>query len=219
MPPHRIGIMGGTFDPIHFGHLRAAEQARLCFDLDKVVFVTSARPPHKAAGFTSQRLAQAGKPGGPIAHAEARHEMVALAVASNPHFEASRIELDRPGPSYTVDTIAALRETLPADTQPFFITGADAVLEILTWKDPHHLVQQCELIAVARPGYDLSKLQSSLDGELLKHVHPLEVEGVDISSTEVRRRVRQGLPINHLTPTSVADYILGRGLYRPDPCR
>jgi nicotinate-nucleotide adenylyltransferase len=223
-PARRIGIMGGTFDPIHWGHLRAAEQSRLCFDLGKVVFVTSARPPHKAAGFTSQRLAQAagpaarqaGKPGGPIADAEARHEMVLLAIASNPHFEASRIELDRPGPSYAVNTVSALREHLPADTQLFFITGADAILEILTWKEPHRLVDQCELIAVARPGYDLSKLRSSLDAALLKHVHTLEVEGVDVSSTEVRRRIRQGLPIDHLTPPEVADYILRRGLYRAD---
>jgi nicotinate-nucleotide adenylyltransferase len=238
-PSHRIGIMGGTFDPIHLGHLRAAEQSRLCFGLDRVVFVTSARPPHKAAAFpgragTSQRLAratepsalrspmaiaatdQAGRPGGPIADAEARHAMVVLAIASNPCFEASRIELDRPGPSYAVDTVSALREHLSADTQLFFITGADAVLEILTWKEPHRLVEQCELIAVARPGYDLSKLRSSLDAALLKHVHTLEVEGVDISSTEVRRRIQQGLPIDHLTPPEVADYILRRGLYRPD---
>jgi nicotinate-nucleotide adenylyltransferase len=152
-----------------------------------------------------------------VADAEARHEMVALAVASNPHFEASRIELDRPGPSYAVDTISALRENLPADTQLFFITGADAVLEILTWKDPRRLVEQCELIAVARPGYDLSKLQRALDSELLKHVHPLEVEGVDVSSTEVRRRVWEGLPINHLTPPGVVDYIVRRGLYRRIP--
>ncbi len=136
--------MGGTFDPIHYGHLIAAEEARYRFQLARVVFVPCGQPPHK-------------KPYA-VTPAEHRYAMTLLATASNPHFIVSRIEIDRPGPSYSVDTVRLLRQQLP-DAELFFITGADAVLEILTWKDSDELIGLCRFIAVTRPGYDLRQLE------------------------------------------------------------
>lgn len=201
MTSKRIGVMGGTFDPIHVGHLVAAEEARVQFALECVLFVPCGQPPHKKDYQVTDR--------------QHRYAMTVLATSSNPAFEVSRIEMDRPGPSYTVDTLRELRE---ADSQSslFFITGADGILAVLTWRDPHELVQFCEFIAVTRPGYDLSHLAQALDPQLMEHVHLLPVPGIDISSTEIRRRVAAGLPVKYLTPLEVEAYIVKQGLYRDD---
>jgi len=195
----RLGIMGGTFDPIHYGHLAAAEQARDQFRLDKILFLPNREPPHKK-GYS-------------VTPAERRYDMVLLATASHPQFEASRLELERPGPSYTVDTIDQLRQLCGEGPEFFFITGADAVLEILTWKHPHLLVDRCQLIAATRPGYSLGELERAAGAELARRVHILEVPGVDVSSTMLRDRVRRGLSIRYLTPPEVEAYIRKHGLY------
>lgn len=192
--------MGGTFDPIHYGHLIAAEEARYRFQLARVVFVPCGQPPHK-------------KPYA-VTPAEHRYAMTLLATASNPHFIVSRIEIDRPGPSYSVDTVRLLRQQLP-DAELFFITGADAVLEILTWKDSDELIGLCRFIAVTRPGYDLRQLER-LPAHYLQRIVPLVIPGMDISSTLLRQRVRRGEPIRYLAPDAVCDYIAKHGLYRSE---
>ena len=194
-----VGIMGGTFDPIHFGHLVAAEEARVRFGLGRVVFVANGEPPHKK--------------GYPVTPAERRHEMVVLATASNPHFEASRIEVDRPGPSYAVDTLRALRAELGPGVKLYFITGVDAIAEIATWREPERLGELCEFIAVSRPGSGREALEG-LAGRLVGRVHLLEIPGVAVSSTEVRRRAGAGESLRYLTPPAVARYIARCELYR-----
>jgi nicotinate-nucleotide adenylyltransferase len=138
---------------------------------------------------------------------------VVLATASNPFFEASRIEIDRPGPSYSVDTLRELKETLGPATKLYFITGADAVLELLTWHQPRRLAEFCELVAVMRPGYELQPLEAVLGPELAARVRVLRVPGVEVSSTELRRRAAAGESLRYLTPPSVVSYINGYHLY------
>ncbi len=135
----KVGIMGGTFDPIHYGHLVAGEEARFALDLDKVLFIPSARPPHK-----KERL---------VSPAETRVEMIKLAIATNPYFELSTIDVDRPGPSYSVDTVAALQEQLGPEAEIYFILGEDALADLPTWHEAARFLQLCRLIAVNRPGY------------------------------------------------------------------
>lgn len=195
----RIAIMGGTFDPVHTGHLVIAEEARTRFHLDEVVFVPAAVPPHKVRE--------------DISPAEDRYAMVLLATASNPHFSVSRVELDRPGPSYTADTIREFRARCGPEAELFFLTGADAILEILTWHDPEALIRECRLIAAARPGYDLGQLPRRLPERFLAAIDTLVVPGIDISSSEIRRRVREGAPITYLTPEPVERYLRKRRLY------
>jgi nicotinate-nucleotide adenylyltransferase len=192
--------MGGTFDPVHNGHLAVAQQARERFSLEKVLFIPNREPPHK-------------KPYA-VTPAQMRFEMVLLATAGRPGFEASRIELERPGSSYTIDTLKDLRRQLGNEAELFFITGADAVKEILTWKEPHRIVELCELIAATRPGSDLSDLEQAIGPDLMSHVHALEWPGLNVSSTLIRERAARGLPIDDLTPPAVAAYILDHGLYR-----
>ena len=194
--------MGGTFDPIHYGHLVTAEEARIRFGLSQVIWVPSGQPPHKKEYDVSSP--------------EHRYAMTLLAIVTNPHFEISRIELDRPGPSYAIDTVRALRQEWGEDIEPFFITGADAILEILTWREPRQLVGLCEFIAATRPGFDLAKVEQMLDPELRAHVHPVAVPGVEISSTELRERVRRGLPIKYLTPTAIEMYVSKHRLYQDE---
>jgi len=197
-----LGLMGGTFDPIHSGHLVVAEEVRIGFGLDKVVFIPSARPPHK--------------PGTVVTCPEHRYVMALLATASNPCFAVSRVEIERPGPSYSIDTVRRFREKDPGG-KVFFVTGADAIAEILTWKDPAGLIQMCDFIAVTRPGYDLSSLQSlkeRLGAGLSSRIHVFKATAMDISSTEIRRRVSKGLPVRYLLPDQVLDYIEKVGLYR-----
>ena len=204
---HAVGIMGGTFDPIHYGHLVAAEEARARFGLNSVVFVPNGEPPHKKDY--------------PITSAQRRYEMVRLATASNPHFSVSRVEIDRPGPSYAVDTIEAFHCQLGAETELYFVTGADAILEILTWRAPEQLARTCEFIAVTRPGHDLGPLERAIGPSLRGRVHRLSVPGVAISSTDIRRRAMNRESLRYLTPPSVVRYIATHGLYtgRSMACR
>jgi nicotinate-nucleotide adenylyltransferase len=194
--------MGGTFDPIHSGHLVVAEEVRIGFGLDKVVFIPSARPPHK--------------PGTTVTCPEHRYAMALLATASNPYFAVSRVEIDRPGPSYSVDTVRRFRERDP-DGKVFFVTGADAIAEILTWKDPAGLLEMCDFIAVTRPGYELSSLCSlkeRLGERLCSRIHVFKATAIDISSTGIRKRLAEGHSVRHLVPDQVLEYIEKAGLYR-----
>jgi len=191
--------MGGTFDPIHLGHLVAAEEARLRFGLDRVVFMPNGEPPHK-------RDYQ-------VTSAEHRYAMVALAVAGNPDFEASRLEIERPGPSYTVDTMRFFREQLGPRGRLYFITGADAMLEVLTWHQPEEIARLCEFIAVARPGYDSARLAAALRPEIWRRVRVLDIPGVAVSSSELRARAAAGESLRYLVPPAVAQYIASHHLY------
>lgn len=194
--------MGGTFDPIHYGHLVAAESARFEFQLEKVIFVPAGCPPHK-------REAQISTP-------QHRLAMTSLAIASNPYFEISDLEIKRPGPSYTYDTVRELKARL-APVDIFFITGADAVMQILSWYRVRDLLAECCFIAVTRPGYDMRGLKEMLRRPaawVAERVIPHEVPALAISSSDIRRRVRMGRPIKYLLPESVEDYIRSRGLYK-----
>lgn len=200
----RIGIMGGTFDPIHYGHLVTAEEARHDFQLDQVLFVPSGQPPHK-----TDRS---------ITLSKHRYLMTVLATLTNPHFAVSRVDIDRPGPSYTIDTIELVRQQYGPDEEYFFISGADAILELLTWKEPERLLGLCEFIAATRPGFPLTELAETV-GELGEQygarVHVLTVPALAISSTDVRQRVASGRPIRYLVPETVLYYIEKNRLYRP----
>jgi len=189
----RLGLFGGSFDPLHVGHLLAASESADRLGLDRVEFVTAARPPHKR----------------PVAPAEARHEMVVLATARDPRFFPSRLELDHPGPSFTVDTLRRARRRWP-EAELFFITGADAYRDVGTWKEPEALVELAGMVAVSRPGYDLARL----DPFFRQRVRLLEIPGYEVSSTEVRRRVAEGRSIRYLVPFEVEVYIEKHGLYR-----
>ncbi len=196
----RLGIMGGTFDPIHYGHLLMAEEARQAFALEKVVFVPNGWPAHKKAYLVSSP--------------EERYAMTRLATASNPYFSASRMEIERSGVSYTIDTLREFRALYPKLEQLYFITGADAVLEILTWHEYDQLVRECRFIAVTRPGFVLERLSEITDAEFLNHVSFLPIPGLEISSTDIRQRVRESRSIKYLTPEPVEAYIQQHGLYR-----
>lgn len=187
----RIGVMGGTFDPIHHGHLVAASEVAQSFELDEVIFVPTGRPWQKAA----------------VSDSEHRYLMTVIATASNPRFRVSRVDIDRAGPTYTVDTLRDLRAAKP-DADLFFISGADAVAQILGWKDVEELWDLAHFIAVSRPGHELSL--SGLSGE---HVSLLEVPALAISSTDCRSRVARGFPVWYLVPDGVVQYIAKHGLY------
>lgn len=202
-----VGVMGGTFDPIHYGHLVAAEAVRAKLSLSRVVFVPAGHPPHKR-----DRLVSEGR------H---RYLMTVMATVANPQFDVSRIEVDRPGPSYTVDTVRSFRETLGPDVELWFITGLDAVREILTWREPEAFVRLCRIAAVTRPGYRVEEIEAvrrqvlALAGGHEGHFEVLEVPALAISSSDIRRRVHAGEPIKYLVPESVETYITKIGLYTP----
>jgi nicotinate-nucleotide adenylyltransferase len=198
----RLGIMGGTFDPIHYGHLVTAEGARYSFGLERVIFIPSGRPPHKPGHIVSEPLD--------------RYKMTCLAVASNHYFCASVLEVERPGPSYTIDTVRSVMQLYP-DTVIYFITGADALLEIFTWKDFDVLLSICNFVAATRPGYRLFELMEKLDGlppDMKKNISYMEVPALAISSTDIRQRMRDGRPIKYLLPEPVEDYVKKNDLYR-----
>jgi nicotinate-nucleotide adenylyltransferase len=197
-----IGVLGGTFDPIHSGHLIIAEEARLKLRLARVLFVPTGQPWLKT-----------GRTISPAAH---RVEMVKLVIAAKPHFELSTIEVDRPGPSYSVDTIAILQQHLGAEARLFFLVGWDSLAELPQWKEPDRLIQLCKLVAVTRPGFsrpDLKALESSVPG-VTQRVVWLDIPPVDISATDIRKRVAQGLSIHGLVPEEVESYIKEHKLYR-----
>lgn len=192
--------MGGTFDPIHFGHLVTAEEALVQFNLDRVVFMPTGTPAAKAAG--------------EVTSAEHRYLLTVLATATNPDFEVSRLEVDRTGVTYTVDTLEALRTQHGARTEIFFITGADAVWEILSWKDAARVADLATFIAVTRPGYDLDAARKAHeDAASAFRIEYIEVPALAISSTDLRRRVAEGRPIRYLTPEPVCAYIEKNRLY------
>lgn len=188
----RIGVMGGTFDPIHNGHLVAASEVRMHFELDEVVFVPT--------GFPYQKR--------DVSTAEHRYLMTVIATASNPDFTVSRIDVDREGPTYTIDTLRELRAERP-DAELFFITGADAVAEILDWKDSAELFELAQFVAVSRPGHPLN-----VSGLPEQHVSLLEVPALAISSTDCRSRVSREMPVWYLVPDGVVQYISKYHLYR-----
>lgn len=196
---HRIGILGGTFDPVHIGHLIIAEESRYRLDLEKVVFVPAGTPPHK--------------PDEPVSEKEHRYRMTVLATEDNPAFEVSRVEIEREGPSYTVDTLGELRKLYGLDAELFLIMGADSLLEILTWHRPEEIVKRCRIVAAGRPGYDLTQAEQALSKEFMERVIFLEVPDIDISSTELRSRAAAGIPIKYLVPRAVEGYIKNNNLY------
>lgn len=198
-PVARLGIMGGTFDPIHHGHLAVAEEARSGFGLERVVFIPNGQPPHKKAYEVSE--------------GEHRYNMCLLATASNPYFTVSRVELERPGPSYTVDTLRSLRGVLGPAVGIYFITGADALLEIMTWREPDAILAEALIVAVHRPGFDLGSIETALGAERAARVRPMPMPGLEISSTDLRRRVAEGRSARYLLPEAVAAYIDKHGLY------
>jgi nicotinate-nucleotide adenylyltransferase len=191
----RIGVMGGTFDPIHHGHLSAANEVRHLCSLDEVVFVPTGQPWQKAHREVSP--------------AEDRYLMTVVATASNPRFSVSRVEIDRAGPTYTVETLRELRSSYP-DAEIFFITGADALAQILSWRDADDLFDLAHFVGVSRPGYATADLSGFPEGS----VTLLEVPALAISSSDLRDRVAAGLPVHYLAPDGVVQYIRKRNLYR-----
>jgi len=199
----RLGIMGGTFDPVHYGHLVTAETARVQFDFDKVIFIPSGCPPHKI--------------GHKITEAQHRYLMTVLAVNTNIFFEVNRIEIERQGNSYAFETVLQLKEKYGPEWDLYFITGADAVLEILTWKNIRRLIEICTFVAATRPGFDLSVLDNKLEqiSTIAKDKFlTFEVPALSISSTDIRQKVANGKPIKYLLPESVERYIYENNLYK-----
>ena len=194
--PTRVGIMGGTFDPIHHGHLVAASEVADEFDLDEVVFVPTGAQPFKLDR--------------PVTLAEHRYLMAVIATASNPRFGVSRVDIDRPGVTYTIDTLRDLQGEYPG-AELFFITGADALGQILSWKDVEELWQLAHFVGVTRPGHRLDA-ENLPSGEYSLH----EIPAMAISSTDCRERVRAGKPVWYLVPDGVVQYIGKHGLYQ-DP--
>ncbi|MCE4024541.1 nicotinate-nucleotide adenylyltransferase [Microbacterium sp. Au-Mic1] len=191
-PVPRIGVMGGTFDPIHHGHLVAASEVAHSFGLDEVVFVPTGQPWQKSG----------------VSDSEHRYLMTVIATASNPSFTVSRVDIDRDGPTYTIDTLRDLKAQRPG-AEFFFITGADAVAQILSWRDHDELWDLAHFVAVSRPGHVLST-----DGLPPGDVSQLEVPALAISSTDCRSRVREGDPVWYLVPDGVVQYIAKHHLYR-----
>jgi nicotinate-nucleotide adenylyltransferase len=189
----RIGIMGGTFDPIHHGHLVAASEVADRFALDEVVFVPTGEPWQK----------------GDVSPAEDRYLMTVIATASNPRFHVSRADIERDGPTYTVDTLRDLHAVYGPDVELFFITGADALERILSWKDAHEIFSLAHLVGVTRPGFVLSDDHLPADTVSL-----VEVPAMAISSSECRARVAADKPVWYLVPDGVVQYIAKRTLYR-----
>ncbi|MEQ6898333.1 nicotinate-nucleotide adenylyltransferase [Microbacterium sp. KR10-403] len=190
--PERIGVMGGTFDPIHHGHLVAASEVAESFDLDEVIFVPTGQPWQKQK----------------VSPSEHRYLMTVIATASNPRFTTSRVDIDRSGPTYTIDTLRELRAERP-HAEFFFITGADAVAQILSWRDHDELWDLAHFVAVSRPGHVLNT-----DGLPSDDVSQLEIPALAISSTDCRQRVREGHPVWYLVPDGVVQYIAKHHLYR-----
>lgn len=197
----KIGILGGTFDPIHMGHLIIAEEARIKLGLNKVLFVPAGQPWLKINHAVT-----------PVSH---RVKMVRLAIAGNSYFKLCTLEVERPGPSYTIDTIAALQSQLAAQSF-FFILGSDSLAGLHLWKEPAKLVQMCRLVVVPRLGLglpDLNFLEAAIPG-VVDNVIQLDTPIISINSSEVRRRVARGLSIRYLVPDRVERYVAGQKLYR-----
>jgi len=199
-----VGILGGTFDPIHAGHLAIAEEAMRSLKLSDVVFVPAGEPWLKEDR--------------DITPGEQRLEMIYMAIASNPSFHVSTVDLDREGPSYTVDTLGDLRHNLGEGADMYFIVGMDALAGLPTWKEPERVVEMCHLVGAKRPGaadVDIDELERRVPG-ISKKLVILDNRKVDISSSDIRQRVAAGLPIDSMVPEAVARYIQEQGLYRKE---
>lgn len=190
----RLGVMGGTFDPIHLGHLIIASEALHFLELDRIVFMPTGQPWQKQAH----------------SNPEHRYLMTVIGISGNPRFAVSRMELDRVGPTFTADTMRQLRDFHGPDTSMFFIAGADAVLKLGTWERIESLGELAEVVAVTRPGFGLEGLEPRPEWP---NIRELPVPGIDISSTDVRARVREGRPIDYMVPAGVVSYIREHGLY------
>ena len=198
----KLGVFGGTFDPIHMGHLVVAEEAREQLGLDEVLFVPAGKP-----WFKSEM---------PVTDAKHRLAMVAMAVASNPAFRSSEIEMCRPGPSYTVDTLELLRDELGDDVEFFVVLGADALSELERWRQPKRILELATVVGVTRPSHrsvDLGRLGASL-GTAADRLRLLEGPLIEVSGTDIRCRVHEGRTIRYLVPESVEAYVIEHGLYR-----
>jgi len=197
----KIGVLGGTFDPIHLGHLKVAGEVTARLNLTETIFIPAGQPWLKADN--------------PISPAEHRVEMVRLAIAGKPGFKLSVMEVERPGPTYTVDTMAELRRQLGSGHELFFILGWDNLTQLPKWREPSRLIKLCRLVAVPRVDYpppDLDSLDAAIPG-LSQRVILLDEPRIDINASEIRQRVRQGLPISHLVPEPVERYIKQHRLY------
>jgi nicotinate-nucleotide adenylyltransferase len=195
----RVGVMGGTFDPIHHGHLVAASEVQAWFDLDEVVFVPTGDPWQK-----SERV---------VTTAEHRYLMTVIATASNPRFNVSRVDIDRGGPTYTVDTLKDLQAAKP-EAELYFITGADALTEIFTWRDADELFELAHFVGCTRPGFTMNP--SVLEGIPTDRVTIVEIPALAISSTDCRKRHMRGEPVWYLVPDGVVQYISKYALYVPE---
>ena len=197
----KIGVLGGTFDPVHLGHLIIAEEVRSKLELAEVIFVPAGEPwlkPHRSISAAADRL-----------------EMLHRALQSNPRFRVSTVDIDRPGPSYSVDTIADLRNQMGAEAEFYFIIGPDALAGLPNWREPTRLAEICQIVGVTRPGYrdfDLSSLEPSIP-QASRRIMLLDVPQIGISSSEIRERVAQGLPIRYQVPEPVEEYIRQQELY------
>ena len=212
----KIGLFGGTFNPIHFGHLRSAEEIYESLQFDRIFFIPSAYPPHKK----DDRI-----PSAPL-----RGEMVQLAIAGNPHFSLSKVELDRQGKSYSVETIGHFRRQFGRQTDLYFIIGLDAFLEVHTWKQYTELFELCHFVVMTRPGFEKKFSPEHLPVELAKYfcydkqkagyihrsgcgVFPKEITALDISSTKIREKFQKGRSVKYLLPPSVEEFIFRNKLY------
>lgn len=193
-----LGIMGGTFDPIHYGHLVAAEEARVKFKLEKVIFVPVGIPPHKKDY--------------QITGAEHRYTMTVLATSPNSHFHTSRWEVEKTTPSYTVETLKEFNK-IYRNHNLYFITGADAIWEILTWHKKEELKKLCSFIAASRPGYPEDEIHQEVSKNLTDAIYTMKIPALAISSSDIRQRVREKRPIKYLLPTVVEAYIYKHKLY------
>jgi len=200
-----LGILGGTFDPPHYGHLALAENARVQLGLDHVLFVLAGQPPHK--------------PDRPITPANHRAAMVEAAIDGNSAFAISRVDVDRPGPHYTVEMLALLRREHP-QAELVFLMGGDSLAQFLTWRDPSGIVRQARLAVMRRPGHtsEMERLEQSIAG-IRERVVWLDAPCMDIASSDLRRCVREGLPLRYLVPPAVEDYICEHRLYGRCPAR
>ena len=201
---NKVGIMGGTFDPIHYGHLVIANEVLFKFDLQKIIFVPTGNPPHKRS----------------VALADSYHRymMTQFATMTNQDFDVSNIEVEKESISYTVDTIRVLKDHYK-NTKLFFITGTDAVLDLPNWKAPEEILKLCTFISVNRPGYVTDTLEDKLDKLMEKYngeILSIRAPQLKISSTDIRNRIKEGRPTKYLLPENVEQYILKKGLYKID---
>ncbi|MCX7993274.1 MAG: nicotinate-nucleotide adenylyltransferase [Fimbriimonadales bacterium] len=194
----RLALFGGTFDPVHYGHLRLAEEAREAVALDRVLFIPAAVSPFR----TTERLSEP----------EHRLQMLRLATQDNFHFEVSEIEILRSGVSYTFDTVSALHQQNP-DAELYLVLGTDTLQGFMAWREPHAIAQQCRLLVGVRPGYDLQTALERLPESVRQSVQAVPMTPLGISASAIRQRVREGRSIRYLTPPNVIEYIQQHRLY------